>query len=156
MSHLLLVENDKILGENLQDGLYEYGYQATWLQSSDIAQEILKANAFDLIILGSRLPKRADIKGVQSLLNKYHTLPIILLTSYDSDTRTYDDYQKAGVGLNLVFSKPFELDTMLQCIEALLLQDGSLLPFLKLRTPMRYHNSAYNHASLGNHLSVFL
>ena len=58
MPHLLfLVEDDKVIGESVQDFFTEYGYQVTWEERGDIAQEILKVHPFSLIIIDFNLPQ---------------------------------------------------------------------------------------------------
>ena len=53
---LLLVEDDSLLGEGLQDGLRQLGYQVEWLQDGKLALHAFNGNNFDLAVLDIMLP----------------------------------------------------------------------------------------------------
>ena len=48
---LLLVEDDEILGDGLVAGLKMEGYAVDWLTSGKLADEALKLNSYELIVL---------------------------------------------------------------------------------------------------------
>jgi len=118
MSHLFLVEDDTILGESVQDFFTEFDYQVTWAQHGDTAQEMLTAHAFDLLILDFNLPKRSGLQLIQFVRGNHDNTPIIMITANSNE----DDIRQCHeAGINALFGKPFELDALLKCVEALLL-----------------------------------
>jgi len=120
MSHLLLIEDDEIIGESLQDAFNEYNYQVTWLQRGDIAQEILKMHTFDLVILDFTLPKISGIKLAQFMRGNHDSTPIIMITA---NNFAEEKQQCHAVGINAIFGKPFAFDELHLCVEKLLLVD---------------------------------
>lgn len=122
MLHLLLVEDDKTIGESLQDGLTECGFQVTWLQRGEIAREALAAHSFDLIILDFNLPQVSGLELVQFLRINDTVTPVIMITANDSPE---DKQLYLSAGVNKLFGKPFELDALLSSIDALLLAEAS-------------------------------
>ncbi|MEE9452583.1 MAG: response regulator [Gammaproteobacteria bacterium] len=65
MSHLLLVEDDRVIGSSLKTIFEDSGYQVTWLQHGELAQQILQASSFDLIILDLGLPQVSGLEILQ-------------------------------------------------------------------------------------------
>lgn len=118
MDHLLLVEDDKVIGESLQDAFEEYGYQVTWIQHGEVAQQALKAHSFDLVILDLVLPQISGLEILQSLRIDDKITPVIIITA-----NNFPDERKQCIvaGANNFIGKPFELDDLINNIEILLL-----------------------------------
>jgi len=58
MPHILLVEDDLVIGESIKYRLEEeYQYQVTWIQRGDDARDILQTQTFDLLVINEGLPK---------------------------------------------------------------------------------------------------
>jgi len=120
MPHLLLVEDDTVIGESVRDGLNEYGYVVTWEQRGDAAQEILQAHNFNLIILDFTLPKVTGLTLIQSMRSNQDNTPIVMITANINEAEIR---QCHAAGVDVLFDKPFELDDLLLCIEKLLAAD---------------------------------
>ena len=83
MSHLLLIEDDEIIGENLQTVFEESGYQVTWLQRGEVAKQAVLASRFDLVILDLTLPKVSGLEILKSLRAGDKVTPVIVITAND-------------------------------------------------------------------------
>jgi len=117
MKKLLLVEDDKVFGEALQEGLTHCNYHTTWLKYDDATQEALKGHDFDVILLDITLPS-AGFTWVQSLRDDHDLTPVIILTG-----EAYEAIKQScrKVAVNDIIEKPFELDKLCDHIERLLL-----------------------------------
>lgn len=78
---LLLVEDDRAIGEPLVEALGREGYQVTWVQTGEAA---LTAAPVDLVLLDLGLPD-LDGREVCRRLHAERATPIIILTARDDE-----------------------------------------------------------------------
>lgn len=115
MSVILIVEDDKELGEELQVLLKDNGYTPMIVtQFSNVKYEILASNA-DLVLLDIKIP---FISGQQLLreIRKESDIPIIMLTSKNSEA---DEVLSMSYGADDYITKPYNPVLLLLRIEAL-------------------------------------
>ncbi|MFQ6745936.1 response regulator, partial [Bordetella pertussis] len=75
MTHLLLVEDDPMLGDALQTALQrELGARVDWVQ----AQLALVDHAYQLILLDIGLPGQSGLALLRALREGYDTTPVLL------------------------------------------------------------------------------
>ncbi|MBB4844981.1 two-component system OmpR family response regulator [Paucibacter oligotrophus] len=114
---LLLVEDDKMIGEQLLDLLRAEGYAVDWVRDGELAEAALLAQAYDLLILDLGLPKRDGMQLLRSLRARKAQLPVLIATARDAL-----EQRVAGLdaGADDYLLKPFELDELLARVRALL------------------------------------
>ena len=54
---ILLVEDDELLGEGTRKGLSQDGYTVDWVKDGTLADQALKTEKFDLVVLDLVFPK---------------------------------------------------------------------------------------------------
>ncbi len=114
---LLLVEDDRMIGESLRSALRQAGYAVDWVRDGRAADGTLGSERFDLVLLDLGLPSRDGIEVLQALRGRGDRTPAIVLTARDSlasRVRGLDE------GADDYIVKPFELDELLARIRAVL------------------------------------
>ena len=81
---ILLIEDDRILGDGLQVGLQQDGHSVDWLTDGALAAEALSSDHFDAVILDLALPSRSGWQLLADWREAGHTVPILVLTAYDA------------------------------------------------------------------------
>ncbi len=114
---LLLVEDDKALGEGLRLGLRQEGYTVDWLQDGTSALHALLSETFDLLVLDLGLPRLSGIQVLQQLRKSGSALPVLILTARDA---TEDRIAGLDAGADDYLIKPFDLDELKARLRALL------------------------------------
>lgn len=114
---LLLVEDDKALGEGLRLGLRQEGYTVDWLQDGASALHALLSETFDLVVLDLGLPRLSGIQVLQQLRKSGSALPVLILTARDA---TEDRIAGLDAGADDYLIKPFDLDELKARLRALL------------------------------------
>lgn len=114
---LLLVEDDKALGEGLRLGLRQEGYTVDWLQDGSSALHALLSETFDLLVLDLGLPRLSGIQVLQQLRKSGSALPVLILTARDA---TEDRIAGLDAGADDYLIKPFDLDELKARLRALL------------------------------------
>ncbi len=103
---ILLVEDDESLGEGTRKGLIQDGYTVDWVKDGQLADQALKSEKFDLIVLDLGLPKLPGISILENLRERGDTTPVLILTAHDS----IDDRVKGlDSGADDYLTKPFDL-----------------------------------------------
>ncbi len=115
--HVLLIEDDTLLGDGVQAGLQAHGFSVAWVTRAADADAGLDSTAFDLVVLDLGLP---DQDGL-SLLARWRRLgrdePVLVLTARDGVEHRVTGLN-AGADDYLV--KPFDLDELVARLHVLL------------------------------------
>jgi DNA-binding response OmpR family regulator len=135
---LLLVEDDRMIGESLRSSLRQEGHAVDWVRDSAAAQSTLASERFDLVLLDLGLPPgRGDDVAVPgaglAVLRLMRTggddTPVIVLTARDGPG---DRVQGLDSGADDYLVKPFELDELGARIRAVLRRrSGRTQPMLQ-------------------------
>ncbi len=113
---VLLVEDDELLGDGLRTGLNQYGYTVDWLKDGLSADQALKTENFEIVVLDLGLPKLPGITVLQNLRGRGQTMPVLILTARES----IDDRVKGlDSGADDYLTKPFDLDELCARLRAL-------------------------------------
>lgn len=114
---LLLVEDDKQLGDGICAGLALEGYTVDWVRNGNTAEEALQKGQFDLVVLDLGLPYRTGIDILKEMRARGDTTPVLVLTARDT---VADRIKGLDSGSDDYMTKPFDLDELSARIRALL------------------------------------
>lgn len=121
MEKIIIVEDDKIIREELQSFLSKYGYEVVApSEFENIVEFILNENA-NLVLLDINLPL-FDGYYICREVRKKSEVPIIVVTSRDSDM---DELMSINLGADDFVTKPYNTQILLARIGALLKRSGS-------------------------------
>ena len=81
---ILLVEDDKILGQTTKDALCKQGYTVDWLTDGESVRYALQQESFDLVLLDLGLPKILGLDLLKSIRSAGLTLPVIVITAREA------------------------------------------------------------------------
>ncbi|MCD2449245.1 response regulator [Methylicorpusculum oleiharenae] len=113
---LLLVEDDEILGDGIKAGLTMEGYAVDWVMDGNLANEALKTNSYELVVLDLNLPGMEGMEVLKELRKRKDETPVLVLTAKD----TVDDrIQGLDSGADDFVAKPFELSEVCARLRAL-------------------------------------
>ncbi len=117
---LLLVEDDVMVASGIKLGLSDAGYAVDWVGSGERAEEVLRAEVFDVAIIDIGLPGIDGIELTKRLRRPdmaSHAMPVLILTARDA---LHDRVQGLDLGADDYMVKPFELPELLARLRALL------------------------------------
>ncbi len=114
---LLLVEDDRMIGESLRSALRLEGYAVDWVRDAAAAQSTLASERFDLLLLDLGLPKGDGLDVLRALRERKDATPAIVLTARDG---LGDRVAGLDAGADDYLVKPFELDELNARIRAVL------------------------------------
>ena len=114
--HLLVVEDDTMLGKSLCDVLRREAYAVDWATDGRAAQEALVPGSIDILILDLGLPLVDGLELLRWLRARGDGTPVLILTARDQVTDRVDGLD-AGADDYLV--KPFDLHELLARLRVL-------------------------------------
>ncbi len=113
---LLLVEDDEILGEGLSAGLKMEGYAVDWFTTGKLAEEALRNNLYELIVLDLGLPDMDGMELLGELRVRKDETPVMVLTARDTIS---DRVTGLDSGADDFVIKPFDLTEVCARLRAL-------------------------------------
>src|SRR5688572_27069735 len=113
---ILLVEDDKMIGEILCQALRRSGYAVDWAKDGETAEESLSNHAYELMLLDFGLPKKSGLDVLIGLRRRKDALPVLALTARDG---LGDKVAGLDAGADDYLVKPFELEELEARIRAL-------------------------------------
>jgi DNA-binding response OmpR family regulator len=112
---LLLVEDDRMIGESLRSALRSSGYAVDWVRDGRAADAALSSERFDLVLLDLGLPQRDGITVLQALRARGDRTPVIIVSARDTPASRVLGLDE---GADDYVVKPFGLDELLARIRA--------------------------------------
>lgn len=120
---ILLVEDDRHLGESLHRALQLAHYACDWITDGAQVLGVLGSTDFDLLVMDIGLPGRSGLSVLREIRNRHIRVPVLLLTARDS---TEDKVNGLDGGADDYLTKPFDLDELYARIRVLLRRDSGL------------------------------
>ncbi len=113
---VLIVEDDKIIGDGLVQGLTLEGYAVDWVQNRQDAESAFDSQTYDLAVIDIGLPDGSGLDVVKHLRTNRNPIPVLILTAYDGV-----NYKVRGldVGADDYLIKPFDLNELAARLRAL-------------------------------------
>ena len=119
--YVLVVDDEQRLTAFLKDFLTKAGYQMHVASSGQEALDAVKAHIPALVLLDMRMPGIDGVQVLQTLKQKYPSIKVVVMTSYD------EEYKQAAekYGADAFFPKPLSLSELTSKIEELLQHPAS-------------------------------
>lgn len=114
---VLLVEDDHMIGDEIQGALREASYAADWVTDGAAASSALACQQYDLVLLDLGLPGKDGMAVLRSLRQRKSDVPVIIISARDG----LDD-RLAGLdgGADDYLLKPFDKAELLARMRAVL------------------------------------
>ena len=113
---ILVVEDDRIVGQYVKRGLDEQGYHADLVEDGLEALRFISGGHYDLVILDLRLPGMTGYEVLRTVRDRGITTPILVLTAQDAVDHKV---QALRAGADDYVTKPFAFEELLARVEAI-------------------------------------
>jgi two-component system, OmpR family, response regulator len=131
MDAILLVEDDRMLGEALSAALSQEGWSVVHCEDASAAQAALVDHAFVAVLLDLGLPRGSGIDVLAAMRGRYDPTPVLIITARD---QLSDRVRGLDAGADDYIVKPFQRDEMLARLRAVLRRSrGAVTPVLRWR-----------------------
>jgi DNA-binding response OmpR family regulator len=127
---ILLVEDDKLLGDGIQAGLIQSGFNVDWVRDGVAAELALKTGEFAGVVLDLGLPRLSGMELLARLRGAGNKVPVLILTARD---RVEDRIKGLDCGADDYVIKPFDLHELAARLRALVRRSrGEAAPKLRV------------------------
>lgn len=114
-THVLVVEDDDVIGRHLDAGLRGHGYHSTWCRDGISALAEARAGSHDVVLLDLGLPDTDGIDIARTLRAEFPDLLIVILTARSNEI---DVIAGLDAGADDYLVKPFTLTVLLARLRA--------------------------------------
>lgn len=114
---VLLVEDDRMIGEALLQALRRQSYAADWVRDGEMALAALAAESYDLVLLDLGLPRSDGLTVLRTLRGGGSRIPVLVMTARDA---VADRVAGLDAGADDYVLKPFDTEEMLARVRALI------------------------------------
>lgn len=114
---ILILEDQRRLGQFLKKSLTEQTYTATWVQTCREARDALCETSYDVIILDLGLPDGDGLSLLQEWRRGGFNEPVLILSARDA---VQDRIKGLDVGADDYLAKPFSIEELLARVRSLL------------------------------------
>lgn len=114
---VLLVEDERLLDRVVSDALRTIGVPCETVSCELEAVQRLAQRRYDLVILDLRIQHGSGVTVLRQARSLYPDIPVVVITAYT----TADEVANAlALGVDALLYKPFDIDTLLNTVRALL------------------------------------
>lgn len=114
---VLVVEDDASIALGLRMNLENEGYEVTVAGDGELAMDIVRGEAPDLVLLDVMLPKKNGLEVLHTLRDEGHAMPVIILSAKSGEM---DKVAGLELGAEDYVAKPFSLAELLARVRAAL------------------------------------
>lgn len=120
---VLLVEDDRMIGEAIESALQDAAYAVDWARDGLAALIAIENQNYDMMLLDLGLPKKDGLQVLSSLRTKGNLIPILIVTARDA---VEDRIKGLDAGADDYVLKPFEMTELLARMRAVLRRKGGV------------------------------
>lgn len=114
---ILLIEDDKLLGDGIRAGLKQHEFVVDWVLSAEDAKSAMRgADGYAGVILDLGLPGMSGLEFLKSLRRAKHSVQVLILTARDT---VQDRVRGLDSGADDYLVKPFSIDELAARLRAL-------------------------------------
>ncbi len=114
---ILVIEDDRLLGDALHAGLAQRGYAVDWVQDGEQGHTALKTETYAAVVLDLGLPRLSGLELLRRLRAAGNAVPVLILTARDA---VNDRVTGLDSGADDYLVKPFDLDELAARLRALI------------------------------------
>lgn len=114
---ILLVEDDRLLGDGIRAGLRQAGFAVDWVQDGRAAELALAGETYDAVVLDLGLPRLSGMEVLARARAARNAVPVLVLTARDT---VPDRIAGLDAGADDYLVKPFDLGELQARLRALI------------------------------------
>lgn len=114
--HILLVEDDLLLGDGLRAGLRQLGFQVDWVRDGQAAESELRTQSYAAAVLDLGLPLKDGVDVLTVIRREGVSVPVLVLTARDA---VPDRIKALDIGADDYVIKPVDLHELAARLRAL-------------------------------------
>ena len=111
---ILVVDDEKIIGELFEFTLNYSGHSTTYVKSAQEALEAIDREKFDIAFVDIVMPEKDGVQLLKEIKEKKKNLPVVMMTGYSIEDKKREAME---IGVVSCLNKPFEVDEIKDAIK---------------------------------------
>ena len=120
---VLLVEDDRMIGEAVQQALKDATYAVDWVRDGQMALTTLDSQHYGIVLLDLGLPKKDGLDVLRAIRSKDNPVPLLVITARDT---VEDRIRGLDGGADDYVLKPFNMAELLARMRAVIRRKGGV------------------------------
>ena len=120
---VLLVEDDRMIGEAVKQALKDATYAVDWVQDGQTALDSAHSQDYGIVLLDLGLPRKDGLEVLRLMRKKNETVPVVIITARDA---LEDRVSGLDAGADDYVLKPFEMSELLARMRAVVRRKGGM------------------------------
>ena len=122
MAHILVADDDDLLGELVRFKLEGAGHRVTIIEDGQSALDAAQSGEYDLMVLDTMMPVLSGPEVLRALIQQGSKLPVVMLTARKSQDDVLDALSS---GARDYLTKPFIPDELVARINSILKSESA-------------------------------
>ncbi len=118
---VLLVEDDRMIGEAIESALQDAAYAVDWVRDGYAAMIACETRNHDVVLLDLGLPKKDGIQVLTGIRAQGNLVPVLIITARDA---VGERVKGLDAGADDYVLKPFEIEELLARMRSVLRRKG--------------------------------
>ncbi len=118
---VLLVEDDRMIGEAVEQSLKDAAYAVDWVRDGQTALTTIESQAYGVVLLDLGLPRKDGLEVLRSIRARGALVPVLIITARDA---LEDRIHGLDGGADDYVLKPFEMAELLARMRAVVRRQG--------------------------------
>jgi len=118
---VLLVEDDRMIGEEVEVALKDASYAVDWARDGQMALASIETQLYDVVLLDLGLPKKDGFDVLLNVRAAGHAVPVVVITARDA---VEERIRGLDGGADDYVLKPFEMSELLARMRAVMRRRG--------------------------------
>ena len=118
---VLLVEDDRMIGDAVEQALKEASYAVDWVRDGALASAAFDDHDYDVVLLDLGLPKKDGMTMLRAIRSRDNPIPVVVITARDG---IEDRILGLDSGADDYVLKPFNLRELLARMRAVIRRKG--------------------------------
>ncbi|KND60344.1 Two-component system response regulator QseB [Candidatus Burkholderia verschuerenii] len=118
---VLLVEDDRMIGETIQGALRDSSYAVDWVRDGQHALLSFSTHVYDAVLLDLGLPGADGVEVLHAVRRTQNPVPLIIITARDS---VEERIRGLDAGADDYLIKPFDMSELLARMRAVIRRRG--------------------------------
>jgi two-component system OmpR family response regulator len=114
---VLVVEDDRMIGEAVEQSLKDASYAVDWVRDGVAALTAISSQGYGLVLLDLGLPKKDGLEVLRAIRARENTIPVVVMTARDA---LKDRILGLDSGADDYVLKPFEMGELLARMRAVI------------------------------------
>lgn len=121
MTHILIVDDEPMLIEELQESLELEDFTVTTAEAVDAALQQCDRCSFDVVITDLKMPKAGGLELIRELKARDYPAIIFVVSGHGAESNREE---AQGLGAAACFAKPLDVDDLIEAINQNLSTNG--------------------------------